>query len=162
MGFDVVLMERNKEAEDLARKLGFTRFIFRDEIKNFKILKTENYDAKRKAIERKKIDILLNPHLVSIKDSFHYRRSGLDQILCGLMHRNNIVMAFTLDSMNNYIEIGRLMQNIMLCRKYQVKVLFFTFAENIYGLRAKSDIVSLLYVLGMSTKQAEEALNFFE
>lgn len=156
MAIDVVLMERNKEAEDFGRKLGFTKLFFKEDLKKFKILHSEDYSLKRKMVEKKQIDILLNPHLLSSKDSLHYRRSGLDHILCNFMGKNNIAMAFTLKSFNNYVEIGRLMQNIFLCRKYKVKVLFFSYAENIYEMRAKSDIVSLLIILGMSNKQIME------
>src|SRR3989338_9561715 len=111
---DIVLMNKDKEIEDFARKLGFTKVFFKEDIKSLKILQTENYSEKRKVIERKQIKILLNPHLLSVKDSLHYRRSGLDHILCNVMHKNNVAMAFTLNSLNNYIEIGRLMQNILL------------------------------------------------
>ena len=113
MACDIVLMNKDKEIEDFARKLGFTKVFFKEDIKSLKILQTENYSEKRKVIERKQIKILLNPHLLSVKDSLHYRRSGLDHILCNVMHKNNVAMAFTLNSLNNYIEIGRLMKNIL-------------------------------------------------
>ena len=158
MAYDVVLIQKSTDVELFARKLGFTKIIFQNEMKNLKILYIPDYNKKRQAVERKQVNILLNPHLITSKDSLHYRRSGLDQVLCSMMHNNNIAMAFTFDSMNNHIEIGRVMQNITLCRKYKVKVLFFTFAKNMYELRARLDIIAFLETLGMTPSEAKFAL----
>lgn len=158
MAFDVVLMEENKEATEITRKLGFEKIFFKNDIKKLGILEVKDYNDKRKLIENNSLNILLNPHLVTNKDSLHFRNSGMDQIICSLMNKNGIAMAFTLDKINNHVEIGRIMQNIRLCRKYKVKMLFFTFSDNIYGLRAKLDIIAFLQVLGMTPNEAKEAL----
>ena len=158
MAYDIILMHRDKNTELFAKKLGFN-IIFQEDIKALKIQQIQDYNKKRQAVERLQINVLLNPHLSNLKDSLHYRRSGLDQVLCNFMHKNNIAMGFTLDSLNNHIDIGRVMQNIFLCRKYKVKILFFTFAKDIYGLRSRYDLISFLQVLGMTSNDANYALN---
>src|SRR3989344_1906090 len=157
MAYDLVLMEDNKQAIELARKLGFNKPFFKNEIKKLGMFEFKEYSEKRNAIEGKKVKILLNPHLVSAKDSLHYRNSGLDHILCNEMAKNNVAMAISFDKVNNYIEIGRVMQNIRLCRKYKIKMLFFTFADNLYGLRAKTDLTAFLEILGMTPGEARNA-----
>src|SRR3989344_8057088 len=95
----------------------------------------EDYEEKRKKVENSKIKILLNPHLVSKKDNLHFRNSGLDQVLCKKMNENGIFMGITLNAINNFVEIGRIKQNIKLCRKYKVKIVFFTYAANLVNMR---------------------------
>lgn len=157
---DIVLMERNKEAELLGRKLGFEKILFKEDVQRLGIIQEQDYEKKRKLIESKGVKILLNPHLLSIKDDLHYRSSGLDQVLCNIMNKNEILLGISLDSLNNHVEIGRVMQNIRLCRKYKVKILVFSYAKNKYELKSRIDIMSLLKVLGMDGKQVNEALNY--
>ncbi len=159
MACDITLMEENEEVKVLARNLGFSKLIFKNDIKKFKILEIQDYQNKRKAVENNSLRVLLNPHLTTAKDSFHFRNSGLDQVICKAMQKNDIALGFSLDKINNYVEIGRIMQNIRLCRKYKVKMLFFTFASNLYGLRAKNDLMSFLQVLGMNPKEANESFS---
>jgi len=155
---DIILMKRGISTEDLARELGFSKLYFKEDIKDFQMEYLADYDKKRDYIKRNKIKILLNPHLVSKKDSLHFRNSGLDHILCKMMNEGSIAMAVSLDKISNYVEIGRIKQNIRLCRKYNVKMLFFTFADNIYSLRARLDILAFLEVLGMTPGEAKNAL----
>ncbi len=49
-----------------------------------------------------------------------------------------------------------LMQNIRLCRKYKVNIVFATFAKNKWELRSKSDLESFAKVLGMNGKESKE------
>ena len=157
---DILLMDRNREAEDFARKLGFSKVYFKEDFKELKMEFIEDYEKKRNVLKNGRIKILLNPHLTSRNDSLHFRNSGLDQVLCKMMNENNIAMGLSLDKINNYIEIGRIKQNIRLCRKYKIKIVFFTFAIDIYGLRNRIDILAFLEVLGMTPGEAKDALNF--
>jgi len=156
---DLVFMDKDKEIETLTEQLGFNKVYYKEDMNKLGIVEENNYERKRKIIEERGLKILLNPHLLTIKDDLHYRSSGLDQVLCKLMNKNNISLGISLDAINNYVEIGRIMQNIVLCRKYKVKVLFFTFAKTKYELLSRKDVEGLLRVLGMSSQQVNIALN---
>jgi RNase P/RNase MRP subunit p30 len=100
----------------------------------------------RKAVETKKVDILLNPERNDKKDSFHYRKSGLNQVLCKLAKENNVAIGFNfsnlLDSKGNERSkiLGRMIFNYKLCKKYKVKMIFSTFAKNKFELRNKDSM----------------------
>lgn len=156
---DVTLMNEDMEILKFARELGYSKIYFKEEIRNFNMVFIENYEKKRKAVENSNIKILLNPHLVSKKDSLHFRNSGLDQVLCKSMNKNEISLGISLDKIRNFIDIGRVKQNIKLCRKYKVKILFFSYAENKYQLRNVKDLISFLEILGMTPGEAKVALS---
>ena len=135
------------------------------EILNCKNLKIEQGDKDtRKLIENKKIDILLNSEKGFKGDSLHYRNSGLDQIVCKLAAKNKIAIGFSFSeflSSNNRSElIGRIRQNVKLCRKYKVKMVVASFAKNKYEMRDAKDLLAFCRFIGMTGKEANDALNF--
>ena len=156
---DIVLMERNKEAENLSKKLGFEKLVFKEEFSKIGLFISEDPDKNRKLIEGKKIKILANPHVNSLNDSLHHRSSGLNQVMCRLMHENDIALGVSLNSLYDPVLLGRFKQNIKLCRKYKVRILFFTFAESKYELRGREDMLGFLRAIGMTGKEAKNALN---
>jgi len=79
---------------------------------------------------------------------------------CALANKNEVAVGVSLNSLNGPVMIGRIKQNIKLCRKYKVKMLFFTFAQNKYEMKGAQDLLSLLRVLGMTGKEARDALSF--
>tara|TARA_Y100000310_G_C20289535_1_gene626549 strand:- start:171 stop:671 length:501 start_codon:yes stop_codon:yes gene_type:complete len=93
----------------------------------------------RKSVENKKVDILLSPEINKKKDSFHYRKSGLNQVLCKLAKENNVAIGFDFSKLLNSKErskiLGRMMFNYKLCKKYKVKMVFSSFAKNKFELR---------------------------
>ncbi len=158
---DIVLASKDSELEKFAKKLGFSKLLFKEDFNKFGIVESKDYETNRKLIEGKRIKVLVNPHINSYRDSLHFRASGVNHILCKLAHDNEIAFGFSLDSMNNAVMIGRVKQIITLCRKYKVRVLFFSFAKNMYELRGMQDMLSLLRVLGMTGKEAKDALSHF-
>lgn len=158
---DVIQGEKSKEFEEMSRQLGFSVIYTIKELKNFRIIEAIDYDKTRKLVSTKKVDIILNPHLQEKKDTLHFRNSGLDQVLCAELNKNNVAMAITLNSLNNATEIGRAMQNITLCRKYNVKTLFFSYAKTPYEMKAVHDLQSFLKVLGMTEVEAKNAINYY-
>ncbi len=103
----------------------------------------------RSAVSTKNVDILLDPHLGQRKDKMHQRDSGLNQVLLKLAKQNNVAIGFSfknvLNSKNLEKDLGRIIQNIILCRKYKVKMVIQEF-EN----RNRVDVNSLFKVLGMT------------
>src|SRR3989344_4402330 len=136
MFYDIVLAERSNELKEFAKKLGFSNIYYQNEF--------------RKLVESGKIKILVNPHVNTHKDSLHFRAGGLDHILTRLCKEKNVAIGFSLSTLDNSLMIGRIRQNIQLCRKYKVKMLFFSFASNQFELRSANDILSLLRILGMT------------
>lgn len=118
----------------------------------------------RLAVSSKYVDILLDPHEGRRKDGLHARDSGLNQVLCSLARKNHVAIGFSLCSIlhanEKAIIIGRIMQNIILCRKYKVEIVIGSFAKDQSDLRNEKDIQAFFRVLGMTGK--ETAMDFVE
>ena len=123
-----------------------------DIIKNAKDLRSEINKAKspvivlggdekinRSAVENKKVDILLSPELNKSKDHLHYRKSGLNQVLCKLAKKNGVAIGFDFSLLLNSKErskiLGRMILNYKLCKKYKVKMVFSSFSKDKFELR---------------------------
>ena len=118
----------------------------------------------RKIVENKQVDIFLSPEKTRTKDFMHYRDSGLNQVLCKLAKKNNIAIGFNfnevLNSKNKPLLLGKMMQNVRLCRKYNVKMIIISGAKNHYELRYSQELASFGMCLGMNPGEAKKALNF--
>jgi ribonuclease P/MRP protein subunit RPP1 len=96
----------------------------------------------RKAVENKKVDILLSPEKNDKRDFMFSRNSGLNQVLCKLAAKNNVAISFNFSDVLNCSGkerarlLGRMRQNVRLCKKYKVKMIFSSFAKNKYELRS--------------------------
>jgi len=118
----------------------------------------------RHAIEKSKANIVFDLGTIAARDSMHHRNSGLNQVLCKLANKNNIMMGFSFSSILNTEGIirsqilGRMMQNIKLCRKYKVKIIVASFAEKPYDMRPNHDLKSVFISLGMHPKEAKDSL----
>ena len=123
-------------------------------IKTF-IEASEDAKANRFLIERVVPDVMYNFEKVPRKDSVHYKRSGLDQVLCKLLAKKNITVGFSFSSILNAqkpeVVIGRILQNIRFCKKYKVKMVFSPFATDPYQLRTEKDLKAFLLGLGVDT-----------
>lgn len=156
---DVVLMEKNAEAEKFGRELGFGKIFFNAELKGLGIVFSENYNADRGLVEKGKLKILVNSHTNNLRDSLHFRSSGLNHVLCRLCHENNIAVGFSLDTALDAKLLGRVKQNIKLCRKYKVRMRFFSFAKNKFEMRGREDMLGFLRSIGMTGKEAKDAIS---
>ena len=119
-----------------------------------KLLVAKSSENDRFFVESKKIRLIYGFEEVDKKDYLHQRASGLNHILCEIAKKNNVAIGFSYSSLFNKnksissILIGRMMQNIQLCRKYKCEVTIASFAENSFHLRAPHDIKSLFSLLG--------------
>lgn len=117
----------------------------------------------RYVLEKTKADILFGLELYPRPDSMHHRNSGLNQVLCKLANKNRIMIAIPFSMILKSKDIlrtrimGRISQNIKLCRKYKVDMIIASFAQEPFHMRAAKDLESLGVVLGMHPKQAKEA-----
>ena len=116
------------------------------------LCQSEGYLFDKFVLERTSVDIMFDFELLHAKDHLHYRRSGLNQVLCKIAHDNGKMIAFSfrslLNSKNKALLLGRMMQNVRFCRKYKVKTLLASFAKNEYEVR--KDLIALKRVLSKS------------
>ena len=121
-------------------------------------------EINRAALEDKRVDMLLSPEEKKKKDFMHFRNSGLNHILCRFASQNNIKIGISFSSLVRNsgkelsLRLGRIMQNIMICRKYRTKIVIASFAESQEQLASPYELKSLGFSLGMTPSQANESL----
>lgn len=109
-------------------------------------------------------DILLSPHFAAGKDFMKARNAGLDSVTCKIAAKNKISMGIDISEIlhtgneEREILLGRIMQNIRLCRKYKVKILLASFASSVLEMRSALDLGSFGQAIGMTPKEAQDAL----
>ena len=113
----------------------------------------------RLAVSSFSVDILVDPHLGNRKDFMHQRNSGLNHVLCNLAKQHNVAIGFSffsiLHSSHRAKELGRIMQNIILCRKYKIPMVIGSFAKHAWDVRNEKDLQALFKVLGMTGKEVQ-------
>ena len=86
------------------------------------------------------------------RDFIHQRASGLNHILCKLAKEKKVAAGFSLslilNDKNKNAILGRMMQNISLCKKFKLKTIIASFAQYPYDMRGAHDIKSLFEILG--------------
>ncbi|MBW2966441.1 hypothetical protein KY342_05040, partial [Candidatus Woesearchaeota archaeon] len=116
--------------------------------------------------EKLKPDMIYDLELAAKKDKLNFRLSGLNQVLCKLAEKNKVIVGFSfssiLSSKNRSLILGRIIQNIRFCRKYNVITSFSSFAKAPFEMRATHDLISFLIVLGMHPKKARLSLKSVE
>ena len=120
-----------------------------------------NDKVNRASLATNKVDILIDPHLGQRKDNYHQRNSGLNQVLLNLAKTNKVAIGFSFKTILNdkkrASNLGRIIQNIKLCRKYKVKMVILDY-EN----RNEADVHSLFKVLGMTGKEIQESTTYLQ
>ena len=85
------------------------------------------------------------------RDFIHQRASGLNHILCSLARKNNIAVGFSFTSILNaksrHEILGRIMQNLRMCKQFKVKAIIASFAKDPYEMRSMHDLMSLFKIL---------------
>ena len=160
MAIDVVLFELNERYKGITKSLGFQKIYSNNspEFKKLRIVNGADDETNRKAVENPNNDILLNPHANCFKDFMHSRNCGLNHVLCRLAAENDVAIGFTLDRMYEPKDMARVKLAVKLCRKYKNKIVVFSFARNVYEMKSRNDIIAFLNVIGMDSKQANNAM----
>jgi RNase P/RNase MRP subunit p30 len=159
---DVVCFSVDRN-DPFVKDLGFSDFIY---FKNLNIVVGGNEATHLRAVKDKRTDILVGCELIKEKDPLHWRASGLNQVLVKWAKKNEVAIGFSLSSVlgvsgvTRGIILGRMMQNVRLCRKYKVRMVMCSFARDIFGLRNVSDMQSFGRVLGMTPGEVKHALLF--
>lgn len=170
---NIILTKPNPQIEQLSTQLGFdkTLFLERDFIslegdnkkailqsidrahskKQLVIYNASSEDMLRFIIEKTHVDIIMGMEQIYEKDSLHFVRGGLDQILCTFAKKTNKTFGFSfadiLHSHNRPQLLRRIMFNISLCQKYKIPVLFSNFSTDISEMRSAKDLAALERVL---------------
>jgi len=125
------------------------------------IFTSNDDDLNRKILEKEKINVLMI-NQENRKDFQKQRNSGLNHVLAKLAKKNNVVIGINLDEIVKSKEkekaniLARIKQNIKLCNKNKLKMLF-VFSEK--NKREIHDLKALGLVLGMPTWMVK-SLNF--
>jgi len=163
--FDIVIPNGNeKELLKEAKKLGVKIYFLyekksKETVKPYILVNKKDKDSKflfctpeRKNFENKKTDFIYGFETLEKKEHYHYRKSGLDQVLCKLAKEKDITIVFDfskLYSKNKEQVLGRMMQNARLCKKYGVKTVVFSFAKNPKRIQNPSDLDAFSRVIGL-------------
>jgi RNase P/RNase MRP subunit p30 len=102
----------------------------------------------RHVIEKFKPDIIFNFENSSRKDFIHHRNSGMNHIIAKLMCDKGVKLGVSfanlLESGKRDVLIGRIKQNLRLCKKYKVDVIVSSFAKDVYRLRCEKEMIGVL------------------
>ncbi len=159
---NILLMKESKEIINLSKELGFNTVNFVSLIKaetpkellkmckgkGLKVYKPKTEKMLRFALEKAPIDIVLGVEDIHYKDSVHYLRGGLDQILCKIAVNKgkSIGISFS-DVLKDRSKLGRIMFNLKICKKYGVKVVFNNFSLKKEEIRSAEDLQNFLKLL---------------
>ena len=118
---------------------------------NFVIIESSEKD--QNILENSKPHLIFNLEKNSNKDKTHYRYSGLNQVMCKLANKDNIIIAFSFSELLNStkerrsILLGRIIQNLRFCKKYKVETILSSFAKTPKEMRTIKDLNSLKKIL---------------
>jgi RNase P/RNase MRP subunit p30 len=119
--------------------------------------------AEQQNIENRNLKFMYDFEEQEEKDSFHYRRSGANQVLCAVMKEKEKVFVFDMEKimLNSKVRdklLGRMKQNLMLVRKYKLDFIICSFATKPENLRAEKEYSSLIRAFGYEA-EAKKATN---
>ncbi len=162
MTFDVVFPVENEGAFiAMAEKLGTKELLF--VYKNLKkeekwktsitlrsmtdkVVVRSDPDKDRWLIEKIKPRIIYGFEFQERKDFLHHRNAALNHIIAKIMAKNNIAYGFPVAEIINAptwkqsIILGRMQQNLKLCRKYDVEIIIASFASDPMDMRSVMDM----------------------
>ena len=99
----------------------------------------------RFALERTPVDIIIGAEMIHPKDSVHYLRSGIDQVLASIAADKGKIIGFSFSEILNARHpqrlLARMKMNIEICNKYTVKTFFGNFSVLREEMRSKKDLM---------------------
>ncbi len=170
---NIILTKPNLAIEQLSTRLGFDKTLFLerdlillegdnkkeilqaiDRAHNKKLLviySAASEDMLRFIIEKTYVDIIIGMEHIFEKDSLHFIRGGLDQILCTFAKDKHKTFGFSfadiIQSSDRPRLLRRIMFNLYLCKKYKVPILFNNFSTDIQEMRSAKDLAAMERVL---------------
>ncbi len=144
---DIVFLNNNeKEFQEIASKLDLKLYSEGD----LTILKK----PVREELNRN-VDIIYGMEEDKKKDFIHHRNSGLNHILAKILFEKDIAVGFSFSLFLKYgaTILGRMKQNVKLCKKYKVKMFVASFTSDPYELRSEEDMKVFAKTIGMTGKE---------
>ncbi len=166
-------LRESKEAVTLSDSLGYEKTFFQG--KDFEIItasskkelllkarqlkqkklqvffRASSEELLRFALEKAPVDGVIGVEEIHPTNSVHYLRGGLDQMLCTFARQEEkiVVLSFSsvLNSSSRSRLLARMMFNVRLCRKYDVKVILSNFSSDLVEIRSGSDLGAFERVL---------------
>ena len=160
MNTDLVMPSGNEEAlAEMAKKLGYASLIYAYEkqpkVKNsspiavFTTQKGGFLTIGRSCmdLEKGKMNYLTDLELEGAQDRYHHRQSGLNQVYAALAKKQKTIVCLNLRLLLTSKEpdkiLGRMMQNVRICRKYEIEVRIFSFATRPYEMGSPKDFQAM-------------------
>src|SRR3989344_4475021 len=154
---DLVQPQGNEEAIlAMAKKLGYTQLIYAYEKppKTTKANETAVFTTKKgnyltigqscTDLEQGKVNFLTNLELEAASDKHHHRQSGLNQVYAALAKKQKTIYCVNLHLLLTTKEpekiLGRMLQNVRICQKYDIEIQVFSFARTPYQMRDRKDL----------------------
>lgn len=132
------------------------------ELRKKRIITMMETSSDRDVFERVKPRIAYGLEQVGRGDAVHQRVSGLNHIMCGLAKKNKIAVLFDLGKIktNDSVLIGRMRQNIKLCKKYKVEIILSLLTSDPNKIVSPTDLMSFGKLLGLSHTEARKAVSY--
>ena len=104
-------------------------FLSNKKLKTFSVYKATGDD--RKAFEGG-VNLIYHLEFGKRNDFIYSRNSGMNQVLAKIAKEKNVTIGFSMSdfSKNQELILGRMQQNMKLCKKYKVKTLVGSFANS--------------------------------
>jgi hypothetical protein len=165
----IIASGNEKEFVKMAEQLGYAELVFvgdanlpksRMKVTSSKRIIKSNTQKDRGIIESKKADIIFEFEQERRKDSTHFRHAGLNQVLLKLMKQKKVAYGLSFAQLLHVSQeerakiIGRMLQNIRLCRKYKVPVVVASFARKPSEMRDHKDLLAFARTLGLNDYKA--------
>ncbi len=169
-----MLFKKSKEMQEFAQKLGHDKVFFAEDFvllretskkellkriqeagrrKLMTIYMPESEEMLRFALEKSGVDMVCGLEKINPKDSVHYVRGGLDQVLCAIAAEKGKVIGFSFSDVLHSPERGKLLARVMfnarLCRKYKVKMRLISLASSEREMRSAKDLSAFSRILGV-------------
>ena len=122
----------------------------------------------RQFLETRNIDMVFGMESTSERDSIIQKKSGLNHILCAIASEKEKMIGFDFSQLisssghRKAVLLGRMMQNIRLCRKYKVKTAIASFASKPLKMRNRYDVSALFSMLSMGDKEIKDSFSSVE
>jgi len=120
------------------------------------IVEAQDNEFNRKILEYGRFDILLSPERLSKKDAPKQLDSGLNNVLADIATKNKVAIGINIEELSRLDKkakaqrLGRIKQNIKICRKSKTQI-------KAINCKDKLDAFNLLLSLGASSNQAKNA-----
>lgn len=154
-----IVQSDSAEMKKMAKKLGVSLFVLGGK----ELRLGQGNEKARHYLENRQYDGVYDLEVHSGREFMHHRNSGLNQVLCKIARDKKKIVIFDIGSLlsssgqKRALILGRMRQNVRLCRKYKVTMALASFAKDEFGLRRTQEMVSIGQLLGMSAAEAKTA-----